>query len=284
MFSPYTSFAMPISSFAGYAGVAAASGNDRSATSGRPGSGTYSGCRWPSWRTPSARRGRRRSLAERTSTIRSCWRRETANRSPRLTRGPAAIAFLIAERTATPLRATRHPEPAAVSRPSPDVSEGSRVRRWHMTTMTPTITRQTITDQELLALERQYWDALKDGDARTVRRLTAEDSTTASPRGVNVLSPDSIGQMVENPPHKLVDYGIDPQSTRITRICDDAVAIAYGLHEDLQVDGKPVKLDVVDTSIWKQTDDGWKCVLHTESIKGDPYGRDRIPGGYSARR
>jgi heat shock protein HslJ len=32
-----------------------------------------------------------------------------------------------------------------------------------MTTMTPTMTR-TICDQELLALERQYWDALKGRD------------------------------------------------------------------------------------------------------------------------
>jgi hypothetical protein len=36
-----------------------------------------------------------------------------------------------------------------------------------MTTMTPTMSTRTISDQELLALERQYWDALKDRDART---------------------------------------------------------------------------------------------------------------------
>ena len=38
----------------------------------------------------------------------------------------------------------------------------------HMTTMTPTMTR-TISDQELLALERSYWDALKERDFRTDR-------------------------------------------------------------------------------------------------------------------
>ena len=147
-----------------------------------------------------------------------------------------------------------------------------------MTTMTPTMTRQTITDQELLELERQYWDALKDGDAGVVRRLTADNSTTAGARGVNVLSPDSIAKMVASAPYKLNSYRIDPQTTRINRICDDAVAISYGLHEDLEVDGKPVQLDAFDTSVWKQTGDGWVCVLHTESIKGDPYGRDRMAG------
>ena len=57
-----------------------------------------------------------------------------------------------------------------------------------------------------------------------------------------------------------------------------AGAISYGVHEDLEVDGKPVKLDAFDTSVWKQTENGWACVLHTESIKGDAYGRDRTPG------
>jgi hypothetical protein len=146
-----------------------------------------------------------------------------------------------------------------------------------MTTMIPTMTR-TISDQELLALERQYWDALKDRDARTVGRLTAEDSTIAGASGVSAVDPRSISKMVVDAPYTIKDYRIDPQTTRINRLCDDAVAISYGVHEDLEVDGKPVKLDAFDTSVWKRTDNGWTCVLHTESIKGDAFGRDRMPG------
>jgi hypothetical protein len=143
-----------------------------------------------------------------------------------------------------------------------------------MTTMNPTMTR-TITDQELLALERSYWDALKAQDGRTVGRLTAEDSTIAGSSGVSGLDPRSIAKMVESAPYTIKDYRIDPQTVRINRLCDDAVAISYGVHEDLEVDGKPVKLDAADTSVWKRTDNGWTCVLHTESIKGDAFGRDR---------
>jgi hypothetical protein len=64
---------------------------------------------------------------------------------------------------------------------------------------------------------------------------------------------------------------------QVNRICDDTVAIAYPVHEDLEVDGKPVQLDAFDTSVWKESGNGWTCVLHTESIKGDAYGRDRMP-------
>ena len=146
-----------------------------------------------------------------------------------------------------------------------------------MTTMTPTRSR-TITDQELLALERQYWDALKDRDSRTVGRLTAEDSTVAGASGVSGFGPNDISRLMSNATYKIKDYRIDPQMTRINRLSDDAVAISYGVHEDLEVDGEPVKVDAFDTSVWKLTDNGWTCVLHTESIKGDAYGRDKVPG------
>ena len=150
-----------------------------------------------------------------------------------------------------------------------------------MTTMTQTMTRP-ITDQELLALERSYWDALKDRDTRTVGRLTAEDSTVAGATGVAGFDPQSIAKFMANSTYKINDYRIDPQSVRVNHISDDVVAIAYGVHEDLEVDGKPVKLDAFDSSVWKQTGNGWTCVLHTESIKGDAYGRDRLQGRSSS--
>ena len=56
------------------------------------------------------------------------------------------------------------------------------------------------------------------------------------------------------------------------------MAISYGVHEDLEVDGKPVQLDAFDMSVWKQAGNGWTCVLHTESLKGDAFGRDRTQG------
>ena len=144
-----------------------------------------------------------------------------------------------------------------------------------MTTMTM---NRTISDQELLALERSYWDALKARDARTVARMTAKDSTVAGSQGVSGWDPQTIAKSLESSTYTIKDYRIDPQTIRINRLCDDAVAISYGVHEDLDVDGKPVKLDAFDSSVWKQTENGWTCVLHTESIKGDAFGRDRTQG------
>jgi len=144
-----------------------------------------------------------------------------------------------------------------------------------MTTMTPTLT-PTISDQELLALERQYWDAIKARDARTVNRLTDQDSTVAGATGVSGWNAQAVAKAFEAPQYTITDYRIDPKSVRVNHIRDDVVSIAYAVHEEMDMDGKPIKLDAFDTSVWHRTDNGWTCILHTESLQGDPFGRDKM--------
>src|SRR6476620_352599 len=122
-----------------------------------------------------------------------------------------------------------------------------------MTTTTPTMMAHgsVISDQELLTLERDYWDAVKDRDARTVGRLTAEGCLIAGARGASVVDAREMGKLIEAATHRIIDYRIDPKTTRVTHLSDDVVAIAYGIHEDLAVDGKPVQLDAVDVSLWR---------------------------------
>ena len=147
-----------------------------------------------------------------------------------------------------------------------------------MTTMTqrPQTQARTITDRELLGLEHEFWTALKDRDGKTAGRLTARDSTVVGASGVSGIDPQGMGKLTQTAPYRIRDYRIDQQSMRVTHLADDVAAISYKVTEDLEVEGKPVKLDAFDSSIWKRGDTGWTCVLHTESIAGDPYGRDRV--------
>src|SRR5262245_40467481 len=144
----------------------------------------------------------------------------------------------------------------AVSRPFPGLGEGSRRGGGVMTTMTQTMTPRTITDQELLALERQYWDAIKARDARTVNRLTDQDSTVAGATGVSGWNADAVAKAFEAPQYTITDYRIDEKSVRVNRICDDVASIAYGIHEEMDMGGKPIKLDAFDMSVWQKTDEG----------------------------
>lgn len=141
-------------------------------------------------------------------------------------------------------------------------------------TMTATRTNAA-TDEELLRLETAYWDAIRTRNGRAVAQMTSDDCTIVGASGASAIDPTSIAKMVESAPYTIRGYRIDPKTTRIVRLDDDRVVIAYGVHEDVDVDDRAVSLDAFDASVWHRTDDEWRCVLHTESIAGDAFGRDR---------
>jgi hypothetical protein len=62
---------------------------------------------------------------------------------------------------------------------------------------------------------------------------------------------------------------------QIRLLSDDVAVLAYKVRENLTVDGEPVTLEAADASTWIRRDGRWRCALHTESIVGDPFGRDR---------
>ena len=136
-------------------------------------------------------------------------------------------------------------------------------------------TTQIATDQELLELETTYWDAILSRDAQTVGRLTGDDCTIVGATGVTAIDERSIAEMVRSAPFQISSYRIDPRSVRIARLDDGTATVSYAVHEEVDVDGKHVGLDAFDASVWRLDRSGWRCALHTESIAGDAFGRDR---------
>ena len=43
--------------------------------------------------------------------------------------------------------------------------------------------------------------------------------------------------------------------------------VAYKVHEDLIVEGKPVSLDATDSSTWVKRGGQWRCALHTDCAR-----------------
>ncbi|MGI5862942.1 MAG: nuclear transport factor 2 family protein [Myxococcales bacterium] len=131
------------------------------------------------------------------------------------------------------------------------------------------------TEHELLDLERKYWEALKNRDYQTAMSLSDEPTTVAGADGVGVLDRKTMGEMMRTGPYSLTDYEMKDVHVRLLR--DDVGIVTYRVHEKLIVDGKPLTLDATDSSTWVRRDGRWVCSLHTESIAGDPFGRDRQP-------
>jgi len=129
---------------------------------------------------------------------------------------------------------------------------------------------------ELLDLERQYWQAVKDKDAEAVVRLTDDSCIIAGSRGVFRVRKEALPGMMESARYTLHDFQLsDDAQVRFLR--DDVAIVAYRVHEELTVDGERIAVEASDASTWVRRHGQWVCALHTESITGDPYGRDRHP-------
>ncbi len=134
------------------------------------------------------------------------------------------------------------------------------------------------TEEELLDLERQYWQAIKDRDASTALRLTDEACIVAGAQGVRRIDKDEMSEMMKSAKYTLNDFRID-KNVEVKLLREDIAILAYKVHEDLTMDGKAIAFDAADTSVWVRRNGRWLCALHTESLSGDPLGRDRRPMG-----
>jgi len=127
---------------------------------------------------------------------------------------------------------------------------------------------------ELLDMENQYWRAIQEKDANAATRLTDDECVVAGAQGIGKLTREALPKMVETDQYTLHAFKLSDVQVRSTS--DDVAVIGYKVHEELTVGGKPVKLDAADTSVWVRRADGWRCAAHTESILGDPFGRDKV--------
>lgn len=127
---------------------------------------------------------------------------------------------------------------------------------------------------EIFGLESQYWRALKNNDIDTMLELTDEECIVTGSQGVHKFGKKDFAAMLKSPNYKLIDYELNPDY-QVRVLNENTAVIAYKVKEDLSVDGKPVSFEASDSSTWIRRDGKWVCSVHTESITGDPFGRDR---------
>ena len=126
---------------------------------------------------------------------------------------------------------------------------------------------------EVLNCERQYWQAIKNQDTEATRRMTDFPCIVAGAQGVAAMDEKTFGSMMNSTEWKLKSFEMG--ETQVRLLSDDVAIVAYKVQEDMTVEGKPVTLDAADASVWIKRNGEWRCALHTESVSGDPYGRDR---------
>jgi ketosteroid isomerase-like protein len=132
----------------------------------------------------------------------------------------------------------------------------------------------TSAPNELLALEKRFWQAMKDRDVDTALSMTADPCIVAGPQGFATVDHPTFRKMMGTAPYSIESVELGEDAT-VQMINDDMGIVAYTVEEKLRIEGEDVTLKAADSSVWIRKDGGWVCTLHTESITGDPFGRDK---------
>lgn len=138
-----------------------------------------------------------------------------------------------------------------------------------MTTQTGVETISSVED-EIIALERRYWQAMKDNDVETCIALTDFPCVITGPQGVSSVPRGLFEKMMRDGRYAVESYAMSDVQVRVLR--DDLAVIGYRLLEEMIVDGQRTRLDAADASTWVRRDGQWRCAAHSEALIGDPFG------------
>ncbi len=130
-------------------------------------------------------------------------------------------------------------------------------------------------EQDILALEKKFWQSMIDRDSAAGAALIGEASIVTGAQGVGKIDRPTFTKMMDGGQWTL--HAFDFTDVKFVEPAKDVAVIAYKVREELTVDGKRLTLEAADASTWVKQGAAWVCVLHTESVLGDPYGRDRKP-------
>lgn len=129
--------------------------------------------------------------------------------------------------------------------------------------------------ETVLDLERRFWNAMKEKDGRTAARMTDDQCIVVGAQGVSAIDSSKMGQLTVEGTWQLQQYSFDEKNAQVRFIGDDVAIVAYKVDERVVVDGKTLPVNANDSSVWVRRNGEWLCALHTESLAGDPFGRDK---------
>ena len=130
--------------------------------------------------------------------------------------------------------------------------------------------------KELLERERKFWNAIQEKDDKATARMTDDNCIVVGAQGVSAIDSATMGKLTREGEWEIERYAFDEKSTQVRFIADDIALVAYKVSEEIIVDGKTLTFDANDSSVWVKREGEWLCAMHTESLAGDPYGRDKV--------
>ena len=118
---------------------------------------------------------------------------------------------------------------------------------------------------EIMELERRFWQAMKDMDVDTAVALLDEQSASVSGWGVHHFAPAEYKKMALAGSARVTAFELFDERV-IFPLADVAVA-TYTAKQSFTMDGKRHDMVVHDTTTWVRKDGRWRACAHTESAQ-----------------
>ena len=118
--------------------------------------------------------------------------------------------------------------------------------------------------QEIERLEHTFWQSMVDGKPTVATGMLSEPALMVSGHGAMQFDHAGYEKMARDDRHRLVDFHLSDMEVVFPRT--DVAIATYRASQDMEMDGKPLRQEAVDSSTWVRFHEGWKCVAHTESL------------------
>jgi uncharacterized protein (TIGR02246 family) len=130
--------------------------------------------------------------------------------------------------------------------------------------------------EELMDVERRFWNAMQAKDAAAASDLTDDGCVIVGAQGVSAIDAKTMAKLTREGTWELEEYSFDDQSRQVRFLTNDIAIVAYVVKERILIQGERLPIEANDSSVWVRRDGQWRCALHTESLAGDPFGRDKV--------
>lgn len=123
------------------------------------------------------------------------------------------------------------------------------------------------TRDEIIALEKSYWDAMKMKDGKRTTELSGKNALVTGAGGVMNIAKDKMGEMTEEGDWLLESYAFDNVQVEVPT--PDVAIIAYTVKQKVKMKGEPQDINAAESSTWIRGPNGWECHAHSESFLKD---------------
>jgi hypothetical protein len=117
----------------------------------------------------------------------------------------------------------------------------------------------------LIDLETKFWQSMVDQDPDTATAMLNEPALMVSSHGAMKFDHAGYRKMAEQ--GSMVLKSFELSDVEVVFPNDTTAILTYEVKQSVADRGKsqPVTQQMADTSTWILTDDGWRCVMHTET-------------------